>query len=84
LDLTTRNWWEGGEDCIMRSSKIVRFTKCCYGNKIRSMECGHVACMGRVRIAYDIFVGKPEGKRPLGRPRRGWEDGIRIGWEGVD
>jgi hypothetical protein len=27
---------------------------------------------------YDVLVGKPEGKRPLGRPRRRWEDGIRI------
>jgi hypothetical protein len=41
------------------------------------------------RNAYEIFVGKPEGKRPLGRPRRRWEDNIRmdlrvIGWEGVD
>jgi hypothetical protein len=39
--------------------------------------------------AYSILVGKPEGKRPLGRPRRRWEDNIRIdlrkiGWEDVD
>jgi hypothetical protein len=27
---------------------------------------------------YKVLVGKPEGKRPLGRPRRGWEDGIRM------
>jgi hypothetical protein len=38
---------------------------------------------------YNILVGKPEGKRPLGRPRRRWEDNIRndlreIVWEGVD
>jgi hypothetical protein len=38
---------------------------------------------------YKVLVGKPEGKRPLGRPRRRWEDVIRmdlreIGWEGVD
>jgi hypothetical protein len=36
---------------------------------------------------YNVLVGKPEGKRPLGRPRYRWEDGIRmdlreIGWEG--
>jgi hypothetical protein len=31
-----------------------------------------------MRNAYKILVGKPEGKRPLGRPRRGWEDNIRI------
>jgi hypothetical protein len=39
--------------------------------------------------AYRILVGKPEGKRPLGRPRRSWEDNIRmdlreIGWGGMD
>jgi hypothetical protein len=34
--------------------------------------------MGEERKVYKILVGKPEGKRPLGRPRRRWEDGIRI------
>jgi hypothetical protein len=39
---------------------------------------GHVGCMGEERIVYNVLVGKPEGKRPLGRPRRRWEDGIRM------
>jgi hypothetical protein len=39
---------------------------------------GHVARMGEERNVYKILVGKPEGKRPLGRPRRRWEDGIRT------
>jgi hypothetical protein len=39
---------------------------------------GHVAFMGEKRNAYRILVGKPEGKRPLGRPRRRWEDNIRM------
>jgi hypothetical protein len=39
---------------------------------------GHVAHMGEERKLYKVLVGKPEGKRPLGRPRRRWEDGIRI------
>jgi hypothetical protein len=34
--------------------------------------------MGEVRGAYDILVGRPEGKRPLGRPRPGWEDNIKM------
>jgi hypothetical protein len=38
----------------------------------------HVACMGEVRGAYNILVGKPEGRRPLERPRRKWEDNIRM------
>jgi hypothetical protein len=37
---------------------------------------GHVARVGKDRKVYKVSVGKPEGKRPLGRPRRGWEDGI--------
>jgi hypothetical protein len=39
---------------------------------------GHVACMGEERKVYKILVGKPEVKRPLGRPRRRWEVGIRM------
>jgi hypothetical protein len=48
-----------------------------------------VARMGEERKLYKFLVGKSEGKRPLGRPRRRWEDGIRmdlrqIGLGGVD
>jgi hypothetical protein len=39
---------------------------------------GHVARVGEEREVYKVLVGKPEGKRPLGRPRRRWEDGIRM------
>jgi hypothetical protein len=39
---------------------------------------GHVARMGEVRGAYKILVGRPEGRRPLGRPRRRWEDNIKM------
>jgi hypothetical protein len=39
---------------------------------------GHVARRGEERKVYKVLVGKPEGKRPLGRPRRRWEDGIRM------
>jgi hypothetical protein len=38
---------------------------------------GHVARMGERRGAYRVLVGKPEGRRPLGRPRRSWEDNIK-------
>jgi hypothetical protein len=37
---------------------------------------GHVACVGERRDVYRVLVGKPEGRRPLGRPRRNWEDYI--------
>jgi hypothetical protein len=39
---------------------------------------GHVARMGEKRNAYRLLVGKPEGKRPVGRPRRRWADNIKI------
>jgi hypothetical protein len=39
---------------------------------------GHVARMGEERKVYRALVGKPKGKRPLGRPRRRWEDGVRM------
>ena len=43
---------------------------------------GHVARMGEGRVVYRVLVGKPEGRRPLGRPRRRWEDNIRMDlWE---
>jgi hypothetical protein len=50
---------------------------------------GHVARMGEKRNAYKLLVGTPEGKRPLGRPRRRWVDNIKmdlgeVGWSDVD
>jgi len=39
---------------------------------------GHVARMGVEKGVYRVLVGKPEGKRPLGRPRRRWVDNIRM------
>jgi hypothetical protein len=39
---------------------------------------GHMAHMGEEGNVYKVWVGKPEGKKPLGRPRRRWEDGIRM------
>ncbi|KAJ4443358.1 hypothetical protein ANN_05026 [Periplaneta americana] len=39
---------------------------------------GHVARMGESRNAYRVLVGRPEGERPLGRPRRRWEDNINM------
>jgi hypothetical protein len=55
----------------------------------RMRMAGHVARIGKKRNAYKILVGKPEGKRPLGRPRRRWVDNIKIdlrgtGWDGID
>jgi hypothetical protein len=47
--------------------------------KARNMRwAGNVARMEEVRDAYNILVGRPEGRRPLGRPRRRWEDNIKM------
>jgi hypothetical protein len=43
---------------------------------------GHVARIGEVRGAYIILVGRPEGKGPLGRPNRRWEDNIKMDFRG--
>jgi hypothetical protein len=55
----------------------------------RMRSAGHVTRMGEKRNAYRLLVGKPEGKRPSGRPRRRWVDNIRmnlgeVGWSDVD
>jgi hypothetical protein len=47
-------------------------------NSRRMRWAGHAARMGEKRNAYRLLVGKPEGRRPLGRPRRKWLDNIRM------
>jgi len=44
----------------------------------RMIWAGHVARMGEERVVYRVFVGKPQGWRPLERPRRRWVDNIRM------
>jgi len=56
---------------------------------IRMRWAGHVALLGERRGVYRVLVGKPEGKRPLGRPRRRWEDNVmmdlqEVGCGGID
>jgi hypothetical protein len=47
--------------------------------KSRRMRCaGHIARMGEKRDAYRILVVRPEGRRPLGRPRHRWKDGNKM------
>jgi hypothetical protein len=49
------------------------------GDKIENNEMGGACSMyGEGRAVYRVLVGKPEGKRPLGRPRHKWEDNIRM------
>ena len=58
---------------LYSSPNIVRMIK-----SRRMRWAGHVACMGEERGVYRVLVGKPEGRRPLGRPRRRWVDNIRM------
>jgi hypothetical protein len=65
------------------SPNIIRVIK-----SIRMGWAGHVARMGEGRSAYRVLMGRPEGRRPLGRPRRRWEDNIKmdlqeVGWDGM-
>jgi len=55
------------------------------GDKIEKNEMGwDVARMGEEREVYRVLVGKPEGRRPLGRPRRRWVDNIRMDLQEVN
>jgi hypothetical protein len=69
---------------LYSSPSIIRIMK-----SRRMRWAGHVVRMGEKRNAYRLLVGKPEGKRPLGRPRRRWVNYIKmnlleIGRDGVD
>jgi hypothetical protein len=58
---------------------IIIITQYCAGGKIEKNEMGgDVARMGKERGVHRVLVGKPEGKRPLGRPRSRWEDNIKM------
>jgi hypothetical protein len=75
-----RKLHSGGLHNLYSSPGIIRQIK-----SRRMRWARHVARMGEGRNVYRVLVGKPEGKRPLGRPKRRWEDGIKmdlkeIGW----
>jgi len=64
---------------LYSSLNIVRVVK-----SRRMRRAGHVACMGEQRGVYRVLVGKPEGRRQLGRPRRRWVDYIRTDLQEVE
>jgi hypothetical protein len=69
---------------LYSSPSIIRMIK---SRRMRLAE--HVARIEVKRDAHNILAGKPDGKRPLGRPRRRWVDNIKIdlreiGWHGMD
>jgi hypothetical protein len=83
-DEVTGEWRMEELHDLYSSPSIIRIVK-----SWRMRWAGHVARMGEKRKAYRLLVGKPEGKRSLGRPRRRWVDNIRMdlgemGWSDVD
>jgi hypothetical protein len=69
---------------LLSSPSIIRMIK-----SRRMRWTGHITRMCEKRNIYRILVRKPEGKRPLGRPRRRWVDNIKMdlremGWDGMD
>jgi hypothetical protein len=63
---------------LYSSPNIIRVIK-----SRRMRWAGHVACIGENRGAYRLLVRRPEGRRPLGRPRRRWEDNSKMDLEEV-
>jgi hypothetical protein len=64
---------------VYSSLNIVRVIK-----SRRMRWAGHVARVGEGRAVYRVLVGRPEGKRPLGRPRRRWENNIKMDLREID
>jgi len=75
-DEVTGKWWRSHNEelnDLYSSPNIVQVIK-----SRRMRWAGHVARMGEERGVYRVLVGKPEGRRPLGRPRRRWVDNISL------
>ncbi|KAJ4440144.1 hypothetical protein ANN_08282 [Periplaneta americana] len=69
----------GQEETVDEQERIVENNHGYRNIKSRRLRwAGHVARMGKSRNAYRVLVGRPEGKRSLGRPRRRWEDNIKM------
>ena len=75
-DEVTREWRKLHNDELNNLSSSPNIVLMIKSRRMR--WAGHVARMGERRGVYRVLVGKPEGKRPLGRPRRRWEDNIKV------
>jgi hypothetical protein len=79
-DEVTEEWrklYNGELHNLYSSPDIIRQIK-----SRRMRWVGHVSCMGERRNVYRVLVGKHKGKRPLGRRRHRWEDGIKMDLRG--
>jgi hypothetical protein len=73
MNISLRKLHSGELHNLYSSPDIIRQIK-----SRRMRWAGHTARMGKGRNVYRVLVGKPEGKRPLERPRRRWEGGIKM------
>jgi hypothetical protein len=67
----------------MRSLMICTAHQYCSGDKIENEMGGECSTYGERRGVYRVLVGKPDGRRPLGKPRRRWEDNIKMDLQDV-
>jgi hypothetical protein len=77
---------ESGENYIKRSSLICTAHQILFGYQIEKNETGGTCSKGERRGAYRVLVGRPEGKRTLGRHKYRWEDNIKMDlqkWDGA-
>jgi hypothetical protein len=65
-----------GASCDVLIPDIIRHIR--QNKSWTMMWTGHVSCLGEGKKLCRVLVGEPEGKRPLGKPRRKWEDGNRM------
>ena len=75
-DEVTGEWRKLNKDELRDLYSLPNIAKVVKSRRMRWV--GHMARMGEERCVHGVLVGKPEGKRPLGRPRRRWEDNIKM------
>ena len=78
VESTVRVWRNFEVKKNLKRLFVLRYATLAGGKIEKNETAGHVARMGEGRGVHRVLVGKPEGKRPLGRPRPRWEDNIKM------